>query len=74
MGAASERLPAHKVWAAVIGAPCSAGFRAGFEGRAAVLANFNGCSIGVVVTNIDTGFGRGHPAARIRLLDRSGSD
>jgi NCAIR mutase (PurE)-related protein len=54
----------------VIGVPTSTGYGAGAEGEAALLAMLNSCSPGVVVTNIDNGFGAGYVAA---LINRSSS-
>ncbi|HEX2241356.1 MAG TPA: nickel pincer cofactor biosynthesis protein LarB [Actinomycetota bacterium] len=41
----------------VIAVPTSVGYGAAFDGLAALLAMLNSCAAGVVVTNIDNGFG-----------------
>lgn len=56
----------------VIAVPTSVGYGAAFGGLAALLAMLNSCAHGVVVTNIDNGFGAAMMALRIlRLLERS---
>ena len=53
----------------VIAVPTSVGYGAAFEGLAALLAMLNSCASGVVVVNIDNGFGAGRFAAMIcRML------
>jgi NCAIR mutase (PurE)-related protein len=52
--------------APVIAVPTSVGYGASFEGLAALLAMLNSCAAGVVVTNIDNGFGAA--AFALRLL------
>jgi NCAIR mutase (PurE)-related protein len=47
------------VAAPVIAVPTSIGYGASFGGLAALLAMLNTCAAGVVVVNIDNGFGRG---------------
>jgi len=49
----------------VIAVPTSAGYGASFGGVTALLAMLNSCGNGVVVMNIDNGFGAGCAAARI---------
>jgi len=44
----------------VIAVPTSVGYGASFGGLAALLAMLNSCASGVVVTNIDNGFGAGY--------------
>ncbi len=44
----------------VIAVPTSVGYGASFGGLAALLAMLNSCAAGVVVTNIDNGFGAGY--------------
>lgn len=56
--------------APVIAVPTSVGYGASFEGLAALLAMLNSCAAGLVVTNIDNGFGAACCAARM-LLKRS---
>ena len=52
----------------VIAVPTSVGYGASFEGLAALLAMLSSCAAGVVVVNIDNGFGAGFAAARINAL------
>lgn len=53
----------------VIAVPTSVGYGAGSGGLAALLAMLNSCAAGVMVVNIDNGFGAGYAAATIgRLL------
>lgn len=54
--------------APVVAVPTSVGYGASFEGLAALLAMLNSCAAGVVVTNIDNGFGAA--AFALRLLRR----
>jgi NCAIR mutase (PurE)-related protein len=49
----------------VIAVPTSVGYGASFGGVAALLAMLNSCAPGVVVVNIDNGFGAAVHAARI---------
>ena len=49
----------------VVAAPTSVGYGASFHGLAALLAMLNSCAAGVVVVNIDNGFGAGYAAAQI---------
>jgi pyridinium-3,5-biscarboxylic acid mononucleotide synthase len=49
----------------VVAVPTSIGYGASFGGLAALLAMLNSCAPGVVVTNIDNGFGAGVFAARV---------
>ncbi len=53
------------VKAPVIAVPTSVGYGASFEGLAALLAMLNSCAAGVVVVNIDNGFGAGYFAAMV---------
>lgn len=53
------------VAAPVVAVPTSVGYGASFEGLAALLTMLNSCAAGVVVVNIDNGFGAGVAAARI---------
>ena len=50
--------------APVIAVPTSVGYGASFEGLAALLTMLNSCAAGVVVCNIDNGFGAGIAAVR----------
>jgi NCAIR mutase (PurE)-related protein len=49
----------------VIGVPTSVGYGASFQGLSALLTMLNSCAAGVVVVNIDNGFGAGFAAALI---------
>ena len=51
----------------VIAVPTSVGYGASFEGLAALLTMLNSCAAGIVVTNIDNGFGAAMAAARLLL-------
>ena len=51
----------------VIAVPTSVGYGASFEGLAALLTMLNSCAAGVVVTNIDNGFGAAMASARLLL-------
>ena len=55
----------------VVAVPTSIGYGASFQGLAALLAMLNSCASGVVVVNIDNGFGAGYAAA---LINRRASD
>jgi hypothetical protein len=52
----------------VIAVPTSVGYGASFNGLAALLAMLNSCASGIVVVNIDNGFGAGHAAALMNRL------
>ena len=58
------------VEAPVIAVPTSVGYGASFQGLAALLGMLNTCAAGVVVVNIDNGFGAGYFASLI--VSRSG--
>ena len=58
--------------APVIAVPTSVGYGASFEGLAALLTMLNSCAAGVVVCNIDNGFGAAVAAVRI-LQGRNGT-
>lgn len=47
----------------VIGVPCSVGYGFGGKGKAALMSMLQSCSPGLVVVNIDNGFGAGVSAA-----------
>lgn len=49
----------------VIAVPTSVGYGASFAGVAALLTMLNSCAAGVVVVNIDNGFGAAHAAHRM---------
>jgi len=52
----------------VVAVPTSVGYGASFEGLAALLAMLNCCAPGVVVVNIDNGFGAGYFASVINQM------
>jgi NCAIR mutase (PurE)-related protein len=58
----------------VIAVPTSVGYGASFDGLAALLAMLNSCAAGVVVVNIDNGFGAGFTAGLInqKILQKGG--
>ena len=56
----------------VIAVPTSVGYGASFGGLAALLGMLNSCAAGIMVVNIDNGFGAGVAAARIVSLQRGG--
>lgn len=53
------------VSAPVVAVPTSVGYGAAFAGVAPLLTMLNACAPGVVVVNIDNGYGGGHAAAQI---------
>lgn len=53
------------VAAPVVAVPTSVGYGAAFGGIAPLLTMLNACAPGVVVVNIDNGYGAGHAAAQI---------
>jgi NCAIR mutase (PurE)-related protein len=55
----------------VIAVPTSVGYGASFGGLAALLTMLNSCASGVLVVNIDNGFGAGYAAALINHRTRS---
>jgi len=55
----------------VVAVPTSVGYGASFGGVAALLAMLNSCASGVVVVNIDNGFGAAIAASRINHLRTS---
>jgi NCAIR mutase (PurE)-related protein len=52
----------------VIAVPTSIGYGASFGGITALLAMLNSCGSGVMVVNIDNGFGAGYAASQINAL------
>lgn len=52
----------------VIAVPTSVGYGASFEGLSALLSMLTSCAAGVMVVNIDNGFGAGFSASRINKL------
>jgi NCAIR mutase (PurE)-related protein len=57
----------------VIAVPTSVGYGANFHGLSALLGMLNSCASGLVVVNIDNGFGGAMAAARILRLARATS-
>jgi NCAIR mutase (PurE)-related protein len=57
----------------IVAVPTSVGYGASFGGIAALLAMLNSCAAGVVVVNIDNGFGAGYAAATIARKGRRGA-
>lgn len=55
----------------LVAVPTSVGYGSGAGGRAALLAMLNSCAPGIVVVNIDNGFGAGVHAARVARRPRS---
>lgn len=51
----------------VIGVPTSIGYGTGLKGVAALMGMLNSCASGLVVVNIDNGFGAGYSASVINL-------
>ena len=58
------------VAAPVIAVPTSVGYGASFNGLAPLLTMLNSCAAGVVVVNIDNGFGAGYFAALLSRRER----
>jgi len=56
----------------VIAVPTSIGYGASFGGLAALLGMLNSCGSGVMVVNIDNGFGAGYAASQINALANPG--
>lgn len=65
MDGALPSVVAGLIAAPVIAVPTSVGYGAAFGGLAPLLAMLNSCAPGVVVVNIDNGYGAGHAAAQI---------
>jgi NCAIR mutase (PurE)-related protein len=60
--------------APVVAVPTSVGYGASFSGLSALLTMLNSCASGVVVVNIDNGFGAGYAAALINNRTRSSEE
>lgn len=58
----------------IIAVPTSVGYGASFGGLAALLGMLNSCAAGVVVVNIDNGFGAGFAAARMNARATEGGE
>ena len=52
----------------VIGVPTSIGYGTGLKGLAALMGMLNSCSTGLMVVNIDNGFGAGYSASVINFM------
>jgi len=52
----------------IIAVPTSVGYGASFEGLSALLSMLTSCAAGIMVVNIDNGFGAGFSASRINKL------
>ena len=55
----------------VIAVPTSVGYGANFENLATLLAMLNSCAAGVMVVNVDNGFGAGYAAHLINAAGRT---
>lgn len=71
MDAALASVVAGLVPSPVIAVPTSVGYGAAFEGLSALLTMLNCCAPGVVVVNIDNGFGAGYFAALLATEESS---
>jgi NCAIR mutase (PurE)-related protein len=59
----------------LVAVPTSVGYGTGLDGLAAIMAMLNSCAPGIVVVNIDNGYGAGVHAARVARRARpAGSD
>jgi pyridinium-3,5-biscarboxylic acid mononucleotide synthase len=65
MDGALPSVVAGLVSAPVVAVPTSVGYGAAFDGLAPLLTMLNSCAPGVLVVNIDNGYGAGHAAAQI---------
>ena len=54
--------------ATVIGVPTSIGYGTGQAGKAALLGMLNSCAAGLLVVNVDNGYGAGYAAGRINQM------
>jgi len=52
----------------VIGVPTSVGYGTGIKGVAALMGMLNSCAAGLLVVNIDNGFGAGYAASVINIM------
>jgi NCAIR mutase (PurE)-related protein len=73
MEGALPSIVASLVSAPVIGVPTSIGYGTGLKGVAALMGMLNSCASGLLVVNIDNGFGAGYAASTInaRISDSS---
>lgn len=67
MEGALPSIVASMVGAPVIGVPTSIGYGTGLGGVAALMGMLNSCATGLLVVNIDNGFGAGYAASVINL-------
>jgi NCAIR mutase (PurE)-related protein len=58
----------------VVAVPTSVGYGVGHGGLSALSTMLSSCAAGVVVVNIDNGFGAGYAAAQINRLGETGQD
>src|SRR5262245_59423160 len=58
----------------VIGVPTSVGYGTGLKGVAALMGMLNSCASGLLVVNIDNGFGAGYAASIINLSEGGRGD
>jgi NCAIR mutase (PurE)-related protein len=60
----------------LVAVPTSVGYGTSYQGLAALLAMLNSCAPGIVVCNIDNGFGAGVFAARVarRIAAKAGTN
>ena len=54
----------------VIGVPTSVGYGTGIKGVAALMGMLNSCAAGLMVVNIDNGFGAGYAASTINTITK----
>ena len=54
----------------VIGVPTSVGYGTGIKGVAALMGMLNSCAAGLMVVNIDNGFGAGYAASTINIISK----
>ena len=67
MEGALPSIVASLVGVPVIGVPTSVGYGTGIKGVAALMGMLNSCAAGLMVVNIDNGFGAGYSASIINL-------
>ena len=67
MEGALPSIVASLVEAPVIGLPTSIGYGTGLRGVAALMGMLNSCAAGLLVVNIDNGFGAGYAASMINM-------
>ncbi len=67
MEGALPSIVASLVQVPVIGVPTSVGYGTGLKGVAALMGMLNSCASGLLVVNIDNGFGAGYSASSINM-------